>query len=982
MSAIICCSVSIIQKSLRIALMLLLSVLLFSSPVSAFALSTVTLTLDDGNASEATRDPGSFTVARTDDGNLAEALVVRVAITGTAQRDIDYSRQGLDWPGGDDFFVTIPADQLTKTVTLKPYQDNLAEGEELATFTLQELGGNYTVGINSEASIAIADFADLLFKNSFDRPDPMPPIDIAVSLESADAISGVIGPDGGVLSTTGPDGSSFELTIPAGALLQTTMINLTPVTALLPAPFAESLAASFVAGVQLEPSGLYFTQPLELTIVPASGVDPSIWAWAYDGDGEGLHPEPYTVEGTAVSMDIWHFSGFGFSINWSEALQNFGDFAAATAEQIAELAIENVISSCVGDGCQFDPDDKAALISIFANWYTSGVLTLLNNAIANPALAKPALTQWLKWMEGIELYDLNDSGALDNLWWGSRPLAKRVIDAAFDAATLKCDGVGSKAEALADFTEPWYWITYYLELALKIDNGDSYAISDLEKCAAAKVSNATFPSGLDDAESGELKVRVGVAFRGAFGWTRYDMYPDVTLTLSGISAAPGSGTLAPDDDGWFISTLTMEGTDTATVELKANVEISPVTGITYESVNSETYTIKQKSFLSLQGKPGPPEESGSFSETVTIEPSKQATIQATVFVDAAPAIGKSVTFTLDGPGMISSSPVLTDNDGLATITFDAPDEAGQSTVTASHTTDTAKFLDDKITITYGASVEISPAAVLVNAGGTIEFTATTTNLSPQKVTWTATGGASIQSTGDLTATWTAPADAGGYTITAKSVANNDITGSATATVELSGEPTGQYSEGFYYGRHLDPCEFVPWYNDGEPASYCPDRIERTPRAWMRIHSDSGSTEVELFTFGKEAVGWSPHLSPPWQKISNPSYPHFVYRAWYRHLVLPVGSTGSTTTLPAQPAMSEFRKCYISCLRGAGGFFGTYWPWPGVIRFGEDNVTVIYKSEGEISQQRRWLFVKDTERDPFGEWAFDPRSLETPEEYRN
>ena len=46
------------------------------------------------------------------------------------------------------------------------------------------------------------------------------------------------------------------------------------------------------------------------------------------------------------------------------------------------------------------------------------------------------------------------------------------------------------------------------------------------------------------------------------------------------------------------------------------------------------------------------------------------------------------------------------------------------------------------------------------------------------------------------------------------------------------------------------------------------------------------------------------------------------------------------------------------------------------------MTVIYKSEGEISQQRRWLFVKDTERDPFGEWAFDPRSLETPEEYRN
>ena len=66
--------------------------LLTCFPIFAATIPTVTLTLDDGNASEATQDPGSFTITRTDDGSLAEALIVRVAISGNTQRDIDYSR--------------------------------------------------------------------------------------------------------------------------------------------------------------------------------------------------------------------------------------------------------------------------------------------------------------------------------------------------------------------------------------------------------------------------------------------------------------------------------------------------------------------------------------------------------------------------------------------------------------------------------------------------------------------------------------------------------------------------------------------------------------------------------------------------------------------------------------------------------------------------------------------------------------------------
>jgi len=946
----------------RITLLSILLTLMPGFMTFAFAQATVTLTLVDGVATEADQNSGSFSVTRSDDDGLTEDLVVRVAISGTAERDIDYSRPGLDWPGGEDFFITIPAQQASKTITLTPYKDNLAEVEEIATFTLLELGDTYAIGVDSEVNVAITDDTDHVFGDGFGLPNPMPPIDVLADLANDNSVSASIGAEGGVLSTPGSDGSSYELTVPPNALQQPVTITVTPINSLTAAPFAESLAASFVAGVQLEPSGLQFMRPLELKIVPTGGIDPSVWAWSYDGEGESLYPVPFTVDGDSVNMDIWHFSGWGISIDWNEVIQTFGSSLAVTAEQLAAAAIQNATS---------DPNaiNIEALIDTLRNWYISSVRPLLVNAKTNPALALPSMTQWLNWKAEL-LKSGVDVSSLDSLVEESNTLARSVLDAAFEAAILECDGAGNLQEAFEDFKEPLNWILRAQENGW----GNDYPIGELEKCAAVKVSDATYPARLDNGETGELKVRVGVAFRGAFGWTRYDMEPEVTMTNTGISADPPSG--FADNDGWFTTTLTMESDENATVELTASTEIGPNGQELYESTNSETYTIKPKTSLSLLGKP---ESGGSFSESVTIEPMEQATIQATVFFEAAPSINKTVNFTLEGEGdLIPLTPVLTDNDGLATIRFAAPAEAGQSTITATHTTDTAKELTDTITISYGASVEISPVAVLVNAGGTIEFTATTTNLSPEKVKWSSGYGTTIPPTGDLTATWTAPADAGSYEIKAKWVDDETIKASALATVELSGEPAGQFAEGFYYGRRMVPCEFDPEFQFEERLSECPDRIERNGLpAWMHIYSEGGSTKIELYDNPDEACGWRPQLDPPWQKACQFFYPHYTYRAYYPYYRLTAGSVGATTTIPAQSADAWGFKCYLGCLSGANRSQPSL-NYPSEIRFGINNVTWI--EERGNRTDRRWIFVKDDERDPFGEWAFDPRSLETPEEY--
>lgn len=950
----------------RLVPLLALLILLPGLFTSAFAQPTITLILEDGEAAEATQDPGSFSVARSGDGDTAEALVVQLSVGGTALRDIDYARSGLDWPGGEALFVTIPAGELTRTVNITPYPDNELEAEETATFMLLELGDDYILGADTDATIMIENDDDRVFTNSFDRPNPMPPIDVGLSLSSEDGVSAIIGPEGGSLTTQSPDASTFELIIPAGSVQQPTTITMTPIITLLPGPFAESLGSSFTAGVHLQPDGLFFLQPLSLTVTPPGDIDASTWAWSYQEDGNSLQPVPFISNGSAVTIDVWHFSGTGISLNWSKAVQSFGNFAARTAEQIALHNIGNVVANPICDetGCYLD---QAALINIFLNWYLSGVKPMLTNAKSNPDLAKPALNQWLSWLAEVQKWGLDDEGgALDNPIGEAENLAKRVIDAAFSAAITKCDGAGSKQEALADLAEPLDWIT----TAQMLSYDNEYPITEIEKCATIKVSDASYPPRLDNGESGELKIRVGVLFRGINGSTRYDLDANVMLTPDGIISAPSSG--SPGNDGWFTSNLTMTGEGDATVKMNASVLLG-----TYQSEAEQSYTIKPKTSLSLQGKPV---SGGAYSDTVEIEPNESADVQATVFFEAAPSSGKTVDFTLvEGPGSLTFTSVLTDGDGLASIQFQAPNEAGQSSITASHTTDTAKLLEDTITITYGASLTISPVAALVDAGGTVEFTATTTNLSPAKVTWSATAGTTIQSTGDLTATWTAPIDAGGYTITATSVANTSVKGAASATVELSAEPTGEFAEGLYYGRLLDRCEYESERN--EYAGDCDERIARPNNAqpaWMRIHSDDGPTVVEFYTSGTVACGWD-YRTQSWD-ICSTYYPHFVYRAWYDHLVLSVGTIGSTTALPPQGSIPDYRFCYISCL-SSWNITGNYWSWGGVIRFGQDKVTVIERPDDAISAQRRWIFVKDEERDPFGEWAFDPLSLETPEEYR-
>ncbi len=119
----------------------------------------VNLQLLDGSASEQTLDTGSFSVTRTTGGKLDADLVVRVTFAGTANRGNDYTSSPFTVAGSGAFTFTIPAGELSASVTLTPLKDNIVEGTETANFTLTANGASYVVGAATSAAIDIADDA-------------------------------------------------------------------------------------------------------------------------------------------------------------------------------------------------------------------------------------------------------------------------------------------------------------------------------------------------------------------------------------------------------------------------------------------------------------------------------------------------------------------------------------------------------------------------------------------------------------------------------------------------------------------------------------------------------------------------------------------------------------------------------------------------------------------------------------------------------
>jgi hypothetical protein len=109
-------------------------------------LPTIAISTIDSNASEPNK-PGQFTLTRT--GTTTAALTVNYTISGTATNETDYAKLTGT--------VTFQAGQDKAVINVNAIDDNLYEGNETVTITIDEDATKYTLDPNKSASLAIAD---------------------------------------------------------------------------------------------------------------------------------------------------------------------------------------------------------------------------------------------------------------------------------------------------------------------------------------------------------------------------------------------------------------------------------------------------------------------------------------------------------------------------------------------------------------------------------------------------------------------------------------------------------------------------------------------------------------------------------------------------------------------------------------------------------------------------------------------------------
>ena len=110
------------------------------------ATTTATIAATDATAAEANRETGTLTVSRT--GSTAAALVVNMALSGTATNGTDYDNVRSS--------VLIQPGQTTAAMTVRPVDDATVEANETAIATLAA-NPAYNLGAATSGTVTIAD---------------------------------------------------------------------------------------------------------------------------------------------------------------------------------------------------------------------------------------------------------------------------------------------------------------------------------------------------------------------------------------------------------------------------------------------------------------------------------------------------------------------------------------------------------------------------------------------------------------------------------------------------------------------------------------------------------------------------------------------------------------------------------------------------------------------------------------------------------
>ena len=238
------------------------------------------------------------------------------------------------------------------------------------------------------------------------------PVQLALTLDSANARTRMITPRGGLITATGADGTRYRLEIPRDALLADAEITVIPVANVGGLP----LEGGSIAAVQLEPDGLRLMQPATLTITPRTEVPiEEQVAYGYFGNGQDAHLYPLEIDSERIEMTLLHFSGYGFgrapqNDPGRKALQKAASYEARVSAELAEVISAERARQILGVGESPDQPLNEAFDDVSNAYYDEILRPLMKTAETDERMAICALTRYFTWLRQLTLL----GGAFDD----------------------------------------------------------------------------------------------------------------------------------------------------------------------------------------------------------------------------------------------------------------------------------------------------------------------------------------------------------------------------------------------------------------------------------------------------------------------------------------------------------------------------------------------------------------------------------------
>ena len=274
--------------------------------------------------------------------------------------------------------------------------------------------------------------------------------------------------------------------------------------------------------------------------------------------------------------------------------------------------------------------------------------------------------------------------------------------------------------------------------------------------------------------------------------------------VTGVSISPAGATVEMGGTVQFAAAVSGTGDFSQEVTWSVSGGVSAGTSISANGLLTVAADETAESLTVMATASG--DSSKSASATVTVTPPAAVTGVSVSPAGATVEAGKTVQFsaTVNGTGGFSqevtwsvsggvSAGTSISADGLLTV---AADETAESlTVTAAASGDSSKSASATVTVTPPAAVtgvSVSPAGATVEAGKTVQFSATVNGTGgfSQEVTWSVSGGVSAGTSISANGLLTVAADetATSLTVTATASGGSSIYGTATVTVTPPSTP--------------------------------------------------------------------------------------------------------------------------------------------------------------------------------------------------